>query len=206
MPISVGGVASDKRDIGIYFWRRQALDVLDTAIRGAGGAGVRVLPILGSPEHLDTTNARRFQWTGIVAEGKRCHANRVPCHTDLEKRFADFLDRAEDVSRYVKNERFGFSITYFEGNRPRQYYPDFIAVTRGEGGRDLFWLAETKGESRANTALKSEAARLWCEKMSSTEYGQWTYLFVPQREFYRGGNEASRTLTELEQRLSRNQQ
>ncbi len=45
------------------------------------------------------------------------------------------------------------------------------------------WLAETKGEIRPNTALKSEAARLWCEKMSGTEYGQWRYLFVPQRKF-----------------------
>ena len=30
------GVKSDLRDVGIYYWRRQALDVLDTAIRGAG--------------------------------------------------------------------------------------------------------------------------------------------------------------------------
>ena len=46
----------------------------------------------------------------------------------------------------------------------------------------MMWLAETKGEIRPNTALKSEAARLWCEKMSGTKYGQWRYLFVPQRK------------------------
>ena len=50
----------------------------------------------------------------------------MPCHTDLEKRFADFLDSAKDVVRYFKNERLGFSVTYYESNRPRQYYPDFI--------------------------------------------------------------------------------
>ena len=32
----------------------------------------------------------------------------------------------------------------------------------------MMWLAETKGEIRPNTALKSEAAELWCEKMSGT--------------------------------------
>lgn len=32
----VGGAQSDPRDVGIYYWRRQALDALDTAIRGAG--------------------------------------------------------------------------------------------------------------------------------------------------------------------------
>jgi hypothetical protein len=63
------------RDVGIYFWRRQALDALDTAIRGAGTAGVEAVPILGSPEWLDTAHLRRFQWTGLVADGKRCHTN-----------------------------------------------------------------------------------------------------------------------------------
>ena len=177
-----GGVQSDRRDVGIYYWRRQALDALDTAIRGVGPAGVAAVPILGNPEWLDTANVRRFQWTGIVANGKRCHTNKVPCHTDLEKHFADFLDRGKDVVRYFKNERLGFSVTYYESNRPRQYFPDFIVAARGADGGEVMWLAETKGEIRPNTALKSEAARLWCEKMSGTKYGQWRYLFVPQRK------------------------
>lgn len=144
---------------------------------------MEAIPILGSPELLDTAQLRRFQWTGILAEGKRCHTNKVPCHTDLEKRFADFVDGAKDVLRYFKNERLGFSVTYYENNRPRQYYPDFIIAARDSAGREVMWLAETKGEIRPNTALKGEAARLWCETMSGTKYGQWRYLFVQQRKF-----------------------
>ena len=140
---------------------------------------------------------RRFQWTGIVADGKRCHTNKVPCHTDLEKRFADFLDGAKDVVRYFKNERFGFSVTYYESNRPRQYYPDFIIAARDADGREVMWLAETKGEIRPNTALKSEAARLWCEKMSGTKYGQWRYLFVQQRKLEAALAAGVRSLAEL---------
>ena len=181
IPLEVEGVKSDLRDLGIYSWRRQALDVLDTAIRGGGWVGVNSVPILGSPEWLDTANLRRFQWTGIVADGKRCHTNRVPCHTDLEKRFADFLDNANDVVRYFKNERLGFSVTYYEGNRPRQYFPDFIVVTRDPPERKWMWLAETKGEIRPNTALKTAAAKIWCDKMSGTAYGRWRYLFMQQR-------------------------
>ena len=180
--IESGGVQSDRRDVGIYYWRRQALDALDTAIRSVGSAGVEAVPILGNPEWLDTANVRRFQWTGIVANGKRCHTNKVPCHTNLEKHFADFLDRGKDVVRYFKNERLGFSVTYYESNRPRQYFPDFIIAVRDVDGREVMWLAETKGEIRPNTALKSEAARLWCEKMNGTKYGQWRYLFVQQRK------------------------
>ncbi len=182
VPIEAGGIKSDIRDVGIYYWRRQVLDALDTAIRGAGVSGVEAVPILGSPEWLDTARLRRFQWTGLVADGKRCHTNKVPCHTDLEKRFADFLDGAKDVVRYFKNERLGFSVTYYESNRPRQYFPDFIIVARDKDGREAWWLAETKGEIRPNTSLKSESARLWCEKMSGTKYGQWRYLFVQQRK------------------------
>ncbi|MBI4454924.1 MAG: DEAD/DEAH box helicase family protein [Acidobacteria bacterium] len=181
--LRANGLRSDLRDIGIYYWRRRALDVLENAVRSAGLAGMHPVPILAVPEWLDSSSLRRFQWTGITADGKRCHTNKVPCHTELEKRFADFLDQATDVVRYFKNERFGFSVTYYEGNRPRQYYPDFIVAVREKDEREVIWLAETKGEIRSNTALKSEAATLWCEKMSRTSYGQWRYLFVPQRKF-----------------------
>lgn len=201
LTMEAGGARSDVRDVGIYYWRRQALDALDTAIRGAGVAGVEAVPILGNPESLDSANLRRFQWTGIVAEGKRCHTNKVPCHTDLEKRFADFLDGAKDVSRYFKNERLGFSVTYYESNRPRQYYPDFIVAARDAGGREVMWLAETKGEIRPNTALKSEAARLWCEKMSSTRYGQWRYLFVQQKKLEAALAAGVKSLAELAESL-----
>lgn len=180
-PLVAAGLKGDVRDIGIYHWRGQARDILENAIRGRS-TGTEAVPILGNPEWLDSANLRRFQWTGIVADGKRCHTNKVPCHTDLEKRFADFLDGAKDVVRYFKNERLGFSVTYYESNRPRQYYPDFIIVARDKDGREVLWLAETKGEVRPNTALKSEAARLWCEKMSGTRYGQWRYLFAQQKK------------------------
>ncbi len=199
--IEVGGQRSDPRDIGIPYWRGPALDVRENAIRGSGVPGVEAVPILGSPEWLDSANLRRFQWTGIVADGKRCHTNKVPCHTDLEKRFADFLDEAKDVVRYFKNERLGFSVTYYESNRPRQYYPDFIIAARDADGREVMWLAETKGEIRPNTALKSEAARLWCEKMSGTKYGQWRYLFVQQKKLEAALAAGVKSLAELAESL-----
>ncbi len=195
--IDVGGTRSDPRDVGIYYWRRQVLDILENAIRGAGAANVQAVPILGSPEWLDSANLRRFQWTGMIAEGKRCHTNKVACHTELEKRFADFLDTAKDVIRYFKNERLGFSVTYYESNRPRQYYPDFVVVTKDAEGREVMWLAETKGEIRSNTFLKSEAARVWCDKMSGTKFGRWRYLFLPQRKLESALAAGAKSVAEL---------
>ena len=92
----------DQRDIGIYNWRLQARDLLENAIRGASGSGTTPVPILANPEWLDSGLIKRFQWTGILAEGKKAHTNKVPCHTDLEKKFADFLDGAKDVVRYLE--------------------------------------------------------------------------------------------------------
>jgi SOS-response transcriptional repressor LexA len=201
--MDVGGQRSDPRDIGIPYWRGPALDILENAIRGSGVPGVEAVPILGSPEWLDSGNLRRFQWTGIVAEGKRCHTNKVPCHTDLEKRFADFLDTAKDVVRFFKNERLGFSVTYYESNRPRQYYPDFIIAARDASGREVMWLVETKGEMRPNTALKSEAARLWCEKMSGTKYGPWRYLFLQQKKLEAALAKGVQSLADLAEALVR---
>jgi SOS-response transcriptional repressor LexA len=201
--LEVDGQKSDPRDIGIYYWRRQALDVLENAVRGVGVGGVEPVPILGSPQWLDSATLRRFQWTGVLADGKRSHTNKVPCHTDLEKKFAEFLDRASDVVRYFKNERFGFSVTYYEDNRPRQYYPDFIIVVREASGREIYWLGETKGEIRLNTTLKREAAHLWCERMSGTRYGTWRYLFVQQRKFEKALAAGVLTFADLTETLVR---
>lgn len=174
---------SEVRDVGIYYWTRRALDVLETAIREAP-IGTAAVPIPGQPEFLDTRDYRRKTWTGITAEGRKCHLSRVPCHTNLEASFARFLDEATDVVRYMKNEFFGFSLTYYENNRPRQYFPDFVVLVKDKDGREVWWLAETKGEIRESTKLKREAANLWCEKMTvAGRHGTWRHLFAQQRRF-----------------------
>ena len=177
---------ADPRDVGVYFWRRQVVDVLETAVRGAGAGRTAAVPMLGSPEWLDTSRLRRFRWTGLVAAGRKCHTNKAPCHTDLEKQFADFLDRSKEVVRWFKNERLGFSVTYYEGNRPRQYHPDFLVTACEADGREILWVIETKGEIRPNTKLKSEAAELWCQRMS-THPVRFLAISVRAAEALRGG-------------------
>ena len=188
---------ADPSDVGVYFWRRQVVDVLETAIRGTGDGRTAAVPMLSNPEWLDTARLRRFRWTGLVAAGRKCHTNKAPCHTDLEKQFADFLDRSKDVVRWFKNERLGFSVTYYEGNRPRQYHPDFLVTAREANGREVLWVIETKGEIRPNTKLKSEAAEHWCRRMSTTRYGSWRYLFIQQKPFETARAANVRSLAEL---------
>jgi type III restriction enzyme len=168
-------------DLGIYYWRQQAFDIIGTAIHDAPSDMITV-PIYGEPPFLETRSVPEFKWPGLVAAGLRTNWSGVPCHSPLEGSFADFLDGASDVVRYVKNERLGFSLTFHEGNRPRQYFPDFIAVVKHEN-QERWWLVETKGEEHPNTVLKSEAARLWCDRMTRSGSGIWAFLFVPERPF-----------------------
>jgi type III restriction enzyme len=192
---------SVKADIGMYYWTRRAIDILETAVQGAPG-GTKTVPIFGDPEQLESGRIRRFNWTGLVGRGRKCHLRRVPCHTDLEREFADFLDGADDVVRYLKNERFGFSVTYYENNRARQYFPDFIVLARPAGGPDVWYIAETKGEIRTNTELKRQAAELWCERLTRSGNGNWRHMFVPQRPFERAMGDGVDTLAKLSEVLT----
>jgi len=65
------------------------------------------------------------------------------------------------------------------------------------------WLAETKGEMRLNTALKSEAARLWCEKLSGTKHGPWRYLFLQQKKLETALASGVQSLADLAEALVR---
>lgn len=173
----------DERDVWIPLYRQDVLNILDTAIRGAGAPGLRSVPILGDPPHLDTEAIREFRWVGDRAAGKKTHLDKVACDSPLEADFADYLDRARDVVRYVKNEKFGFSVTYFEGGRPRQYYPDFIIAQTDDDGIERWVVAETKGELWPNTHLKRQAADKWCRQMTTAGEGEWKYVFVHQPSF-----------------------
>jgi hypothetical protein len=68
---------------------------------------------------------------------------------------------------------------------------------REKDGKETMWLAETKGEMRTNVPLKNGAAALWCEKMSTTRFGQWRYLFAQQLKLEKALNKRATTFAEL---------
>ena len=59
--MKVADAESDPRDIGIYHWRRQAIEIIEQPVRDAATAGVEPVPILGAPDWLDLANLKRFQ-------------------------------------------------------------------------------------------------------------------------------------------------
>ena len=84
-----------------------------------------------------------FPWSRPVYEAEKSIFNLQACDNEYERKFAKWLDDADDCKALAKLPRdFGFAIEYADsaGNL-RLYYPDFVAV--GTDGKH--WLIETKG-------------------------------------------------------------
>jgi type III restriction enzyme len=122
-----------------------------------------------------------FPWSRPTLPAGKCVFNLVPCDNQLEKKFAEFLQRADDVARFAKlPEQFGFTIEYTDNVGNLRYYePDFVAVTL-DGAH---YLIETKGLEDVNVAHKDRAAQLWCENATVLTGKSWAYVKVMQKEF-----------------------
>jgi len=121
-----------------------------------------------------------FVWTRPVYPANKCIFNYIPCVNDLEVRFASFLDRAEDVEAFTKNEKLGFFMEYIssEGGL-KNYRPDFVAKTTS----GKFYILETKGEVDINVPRKDERAKTWCQDVLQITGQRWHYAKIAQRVF-----------------------
>ena len=106
------------------------------------------------------------------------------------------------TSTATSRTKIDFSVTYYEGGRPCQYYPDFIVVT-GEGAAEEWWVVETKGEIWPNTDLKRQAAEKWCRMMTSAGEGPWEYVFVHQPAFERAKKSEKTSFAQLLEALGK---
>ena len=104
-----------------------------------------------------------------------------PATTIFEKRFARFLQDANDVAAFAKlPDRFGFAIEYTDSvSNLRYYHADFVAVLN-EG---THYLIETKGREDPDVSHKDHAAQMWCENASMLTGTRWDYVKVPQKDF-----------------------
>jgi type III restriction enzyme len=122
-----------------------------------------------------------FPWSRPTLKAGKCVFNLVPCDNEFEKEFAQFLEKADDVSRFAKlPEQFGFAIEYTDnaGNF-RHYEPDFVVLINA----GTHYIVETKGLEDVNVANKDRAARLWCENTTLLTGKPWAYLKVLQTEW-----------------------
>jgi type III restriction enzyme len=131
--------------------------------------------------------------------------NYVATYNDYERRFAQFLDSADDVLRFASlgtteqgQSGAQFRVAYLKPSGAIGfYYPDWVAVQATPEG-EVNWILETKGRVWEDTAAKDEAISTWCERISAATGRPWRFRRVDQLDF--DGSGAS-TLGELLQEL-----
>ena len=147
----------------------------------------RSLEVIGAPYRLSETP--EFTWRRHFTTAGKTIFNVVACYNNFEARFAEFLDRAEDVARFAELAEWftGFHVQYLKSSGAiGTYYPDFVVVQLVSEGH-VNWIIETKGREDTEVAAKDAQMVRWCREVSRVSAGEWRYLKVPQVIFDRGG-------------------
>ncbi len=166
--------------------RRLAENDAQALVVGAFREAIRVLSITEREPTIEE-NALRvsdtppFPWSRQTVAGQRTVFNLTPVDNSLEARFAQFLDRANDVTAWAKltmNSRFALEYISRAGAL-RYYYPDFVLRLDD----DACLIVETKGQEDLDVALKDRRARRWCQDATRLAGREWAYEKVPQKVF-----------------------
>jgi type III restriction enzyme len=155
-------------------------------VKGAFAEAIRALAIT-EREPAITDNAFRisetppFPWSRRTVDGQHTVFNLTPVDNALEARFAEFLDRASDVTAWAKLTMSSrFALEYIaKAGALRYYYPDFVLRLAD----DSCLIIETKGQEDLDVALKDRRARRWCQDATRLAGRQWAYEKVVQNVF-----------------------
>ena len=134
------------------------------------------------------SETKPFSWRRNLPplEAKKTVFNYVATYNEFERRFAEFLDKAGDVTRFAAlgttdqgESGTQFRVDYLKPSGAIGFYhPDWVVVQR-----KVNWIIETKGRVWEGTKAKDEAIQAWCKRVSEEVGGNWKYVRVNQREF-----------------------
>jgi type III restriction enzyme len=138
------------------------------------------------------SGTKPFSWRRNLPPlvAKRTVFNYVATYNPLERRFAEFLDKAADVVRFASlgTTEQGDSGTQFRVDYLKPsgaigfYHPDWVVVQKTANG-EVNWIIETKGRVWEGTEAKDDAIRYWCEQVSKSTGKPWRYARVNQPIF-----------------------
>jgi len=123
-------------------------------------------------------------------EAKKTVFNYVATYNNFERRFAQFLDKAEDVRRFASlgTTEQGESATQFRVDYLKPsgaigfYYPDWVAIQKTSKG-DANWIIETKGREWEGTEAKDKAIETWCKRVTKATGNLWQFRRINQDQF-----------------------
>ncbi|WP_131751112.1 MULTISPECIES: DEAD/DEAH box helicase family protein [Legionella] len=138
------------------------------------------IPILETKYKL-SSEIKPFICSKKVIESNKTILNKTPVDNDLEAKFVNFLDAADDVKAFIKNEirTMNLKISYISHDGYLRYYiPDFI-VKYNNG----MLVIETKGRIDLDVSLKDRQAERWAKEVSEKTKTSWRYLRINQNQF-----------------------
>jgi type III restriction enzyme len=113
---------------------------------------------------------------------KKSVFNKTVGDSILELRFAQFLERCDDVISYGKNYfQINFKLEYVNATGGiSNYYPDFFVKTSPKS----IFIIETKGLEDLDDPPKVERLRQWCEDVNSAQSEvEFDFVYVKQEKF-----------------------
>jgi len=134
-----------------------------------------------SGETVKASATKPFPWSKKALDIKKTVLNLLPVDNNFEAEVAQFFDRAEDVSAFIKNDTrtLKLRIPYTDQSGfLKNYIPDFIIKT-DEG----VVIVETKGREDVDVQFKDKRAREWCKFATKLTKRSWSYLRIDQKAF-----------------------
>ena len=146
-----------------------------------------------------------FYWKRKTAECEHTVFNFTPVYNELEKAFAEFLDKAPDINKFaaLAESYTKFSITYLNKKGGQGlYYPDYIAEQQLKNGKCITWIIETKGYEDENVPFKDAEAMNWSKKASTFTKTEWRFLKVSD-SFFRGSGQRFNSFLDMVEKLEK---
>jgi len=160
---------------------RNTAEIIKTMAKAIGDKSIRKITVKMKSDPLRLSELDGFYWKRLWVELDKTIFNITPCFNGFEIHFAQFLDNALDISKFVKlaETYTKFSIEYINHKGAiAYYYPDFVAEQK-TSEKITIWLIETKGWEQEDVPLKDDRAGRWCEDATKLTGVDWRYLKVP---------------------------
>jgi len=165
---------------------RNAQEIISTLAKAIGKETITQITSTLCTEPLHLLSLEGFYWRRQWIESNKTVFNITPCYNEFEKHFAQFLDKAEDITKFAKlaEEYTKFRIEYLNHKGAiSYYYPDFVAEQKMPNCSLRMWLIETKGWELPDVPLKDARAKEWCADASKLTKTTWQYLKVKYADY-----------------------
>ena len=166
--------------------QRNAQEIISTLAKAIGKETITKIISTLCAEPLHLLSLEGFYWRREWTESNNTVFNITPCYNEFEKHFAQFLDKAEDITKFAKlaEEYTKFKIEYLNHKGAiSYYYPDFVAEQKMPDGSLRMWLIETKGWELPDVPLKDARAIEWSVDASKLTQIAWQYLKVKYTDY-----------------------